>query len=200
MTAGREVHFQSRGVVTEDTVLTLEPENGGRATRVTARYKCAGASFSDGGASRRARWEASLGSLKKLVESQEDSRQAESLSQSGDSQQTARSAPQEAAPQSPPADELHCVTCSTVFQDWRYGFESIVYGDQLGWQCSNCGQAFCMEHAPSTFRNPGDTCSCGGWVTTLEEGPADASLLDGARRDGKYGRHLHPPGLQRPVA
>ena len=50
-----------------------------------------------------------------------------------------------------------------------------------------------MEHAPSTFRSSGDRCSCGGWVTTLEKGPAESSFVAAAIRNGKYGVHMRPP-------
>jgi hypothetical protein len=93
-----------------------------------------------------------------------------------------------------PDDQLACVACSKVLQDWHYGFESIILSRGLGWQCSSCGQAFCWEHAPATFRNRGDKCSCGGWVMTLDEGPALSSMVEAAARDGKYGRHFRPPG------
>lgn len=110
-----------------------------------------------------------------------------------------RSTSGEPASQSSLTDQLQCVTCSKVLEDWHYGFESVILGRGLGWQCSNCGQAFCMEHAPSTFESSGDKCSCGGWVSPLDEGPALSSMVDAANRDGKYGRHFHPPGSKRNV-
>ena len=97
------------------------------------------------------------------------------------------------------SDQLQCVTCSEVLEDWHYGFESCVFSPLLGWRCSNCGQVFCEEHAPSTFRNEGDKCSCGGWVTTVKKGPALSSMVDAADRNGKYGGHLHAPGSKRNV-
>jgi len=97
------------------------------------------------------------------------------------------------------SDQLQCVTCSKVLEDWHYRFESCVLSRTLGWQCSNCGQVFCEEHAPSTWQNQGDKCSCGGWVTIVEKGPALSSMVDAANRNGKYGRHLHAPGSKRNV-
>jgi hypothetical protein len=206
LTPAQELHLQFGGVIIEDIVFSLEPSDDGRATQATAQYKVAGASFSDGGASKRAEWESRLAKLKMLVESRPDSLQGEILPKSSEAQKAVSSpspepAPLGGPPQSPLPEQLQCVTCSKPLQDWHYDFENITMRRSLGWRCSNCGcgQAYCAEHSPNTFRKPGDLCTCGGWVANIQEGPASSSMVESASRDGKYGAHLRPPGSARPV-
>jgi len=66
----RMVHFQLVGAFTQDTVFTLEPSGDGRSTEFTVHEKYAGVSLSDGGATKRRRWESDLARLKKLAESE----------------------------------------------------------------------------------------------------------------------------------
>lgn len=309
LTPARIMHFQLVGAFTQDTVFTLEPSGDGRSTEFTVQERYAGVSLSDGGATKRARWESDLARLKKLVEGgatassvSEEGERSHSVApdaappawyadplgrhqyrywdgtswthhvaddgkasvdplvqaprettsttaavggQDGDREQsdtepvkvkklreltgagfrdairvlrdcggdteaavealkargladTGRTAEQD-RDEVKSSDQLRCVTCSKVLEDWHYGFESVVLSRTLGWQCSNCGQVFCEEHAPSTFQNQGDKCSCGGWVAIVERGPALSSMVDAANRDGKYGRHLHAPGSKRNV-
>ena len=93
---------------------------------------------------------------------------------------------------------LLCETCSKQIQDFHYDFESIIFSDLLGQRCSDCDRVTCWTHRWSDGV-PGERCSCGGRVVVLMEGPALSSMVDAAKRDGKYGGNIRPPDATRRV-
>jgi len=101
---------------------------------------------------------------------------------------------------SKPATSLQCVSCSRVIGDFHYGFESMAIARFLGYQCASCGRVWCAEHAQSDIPKPKNKCpQCGGQIVSLEEGPAYSSMVEGAKRDGKYTVHFRPPDANRRV-
>jgi ankyrin repeat protein len=91
------------------------------------------------------------------------------------------------ATQGPAVAAPCCASCSRQVVGWHYEFESVELARRLGEQCPDCGVVLCREHSS-------DRCeSCGGETVALLQGAASSSMVDAAKRRGKYGRFIVAP-------
>ena len=91
-----------------------------------------------------------------------------------------------------------CCKCGTDFgKNWAYPFEKLTMGDIVGAQCPACGSYYCRKDIPSGDRYSKTCPSCGGALLTLEDGQASSSMVDDARRRGKYRGHTKEPSFLR---
>jgi tetratricopeptide (TPR) repeat protein len=100
--------------------------------------------------------------------------------------------------------ENHCVVCNRdLGNHWHYFFESLLLGDTIGTQCTECNRTVCKEHmGPASdgenLRNP---CpECGGKVIELQKGPSYLSMVEMAQSERRYrGVIRHPSAFGRIV-
>lgn len=95
-----------------------------------------------------------------------------------------------------------CIHCGNDLGiQWHYDFESIEMANRVGAQCQNCGLFLCRTDLKYGADGEYEPCSkCNGSVVRLEEGSAQSSMVDKARRERRYhGAIKEPLHLGRPI-